>query len=549
MRGACAIGLLVLVVGPVDARAQVDDRIVFVSTRPAAEIHVMNADGTGRTAVTHRAPSGFGAVWSPDGARFAFNGFSGTSFGLWAMDRDGGNVRSLGVTRPEAEGGPALDPDWAPGGRRLVFSLGRDIFLVNRDGTGRTRLTRGSPEDWSPAWSPNGAWIVFTRESILHRIRTDGTGLQFLGHGEDADWSPNGKRIVSSFGGDIYSMRADGTDRRRLTRSMADEYAPAWSPGGTRIAYTRGFVGDVWVMNADGRNQRRLVPDAAAPSWSPHGAFISFTRTRTAAFPDGDTREITTIFTRPADGSAPATRALTPEFDLDVEASPDGARIAYTSVRPYSTSGVYVADSNGGNESFLHAGEGPDWSPDGTRILLRSEGALYVVNADGSLPTALPEPVGHDFAAIEAWRWDPDAAGVSFVSQGGTPCADIYSMNLDGTNVTRQTRPECLPQVFGFDWLSGVGGALVFAGFPCEFFDCGPRIYGAVVPDGLPTPLATAFPLLDHPRVSPDNGTVVFVRYGDFSETAIWSMSILGSGQTQLTPMGTGTAPAWLPTP
>jgi hypothetical protein len=84
-----AIGLLVLLSGTVEAGAQVDDRIVFVSTRPASEIHVMQADGTGRTAVTHRAPAGFNAVWSPDGSRFAFNGYSGTSFALWVIGRDG----------------------------------------------------------------------------------------------------------------------------------------------------------------------------------------------------------------------------------------------------------------------------------------------------------------------------------------------------------------------------------------------------------------------------------------------------------------------------
>ena len=193
---AIAIALIVLVGGTVEASAQVDDRIVFVSTRPASEIHVMNADGTGRTAVTHRAPSGFNAVWSPDGSRFAFGGWSVTSFGLWVMDRDGSRLRSLGFTRPDSEGGPVPDSDWAPGGRRLAVSHQLDIFLVNRDGTGRTRLTRGAAEDWSPAWSPNGAWIAFTRSSRLYRIRTDGTGLQFLGAGDDADWSPNGKRIV-----------------------------------------------------------------------------------------------------------------------------------------------------------------------------------------------------------------------------------------------------------------------------------------------------------------------------------------------------------------
>src|SRR5687768_3449396 len=98
MRGAraFAIGLVALVGGAVDASAQAGDRIVFVANRPASEIHVMNADGTGRTAVTRRAPAGFNAAWSPDGARLAFNGSSGISFGLWVMDRDGGNLRWLG---------------------------------------------------------------------------------------------------------------------------------------------------------------------------------------------------------------------------------------------------------------------------------------------------------------------------------------------------------------------------------------------------------------------------------------------------------------------
>jgi Tol biopolymer transport system component len=546
---ALAVGFVVLVGGTVEAGAQADDRIVFVSTRPAAEIHVMNADGTGRTAVTHRAPSGFNAAWSPDGARFAFNGFSGTSFGLWVMDRDGGNVRSLGFNRPAADGGPVPDPDWAPGGRRLVVSHNRDIFLVNRDGTGRRRLTGGWPHDWSPAWSPNGVWIVFTREGRLYRIRTNRTGLQHLGLGDEADWSPKGKRIVFTLGGNIHSMRADGKDRRRLTQSRADEHAPAWSPGGRRIAYTRGFVGDVWVMDADGSNRHQLIPDAAAPSWSPHGTFVSFTRTRTAPFPGGDTQEVTTIYARPADGSALARRALTPEFDLDVEASPDGANIAWTSVRPYSTSGVYVADADGGNERFLHAGEGPEWSPDGTRILLRSQGSLYVVNADGSLPTQVPEPPGHDFAFLQTWRWHPDGNRVSFVSSGGTDCRDVYAMNLDGTGATRMTRDDCLPQPFDFDW-DPAGSSLVFAGHPCEFEDCSPQILRAAVPDGSPAVLAELpleFDFQSDPRVASDGARVIFHRVAPIGIGEIWSMNSDGSAQRRLTT--NGAAPAWLTVP
>jgi Tol biopolymer transport system component len=548
-----AIGLLVLVVGSADARAQADDRIVFVSTNPASEVHVMNADGTARARVTRRAPAGFSAAWSPDGARFAFNGSSGTYFGLWVMDRDGENLRPLGFNRAHALGGALFDPDWAPGGRRLVIFHNWDIYIVNRNGTGRRRLT-GPGDDWSPAWSPDGAWIAFTRNGSLYRIRTDGSGLQFLGRGDDADWSPNGKRIVFTVrrvfgGGDIYTMRADGTDRRQLTRSRIDEYAPAWSPGGTRIAYTRGFEGDVWVMNADGSGKRPLVVDAAAPSWSPHGAFVAFTRTRTAAFPGGDTQEVTAIYTKPTDGSVPATRVLTPEFDLDVESSPDGSKIAYTSIRPYSTSGVYVADADGGNERFLHAGEGPDWSPDGTRILLRSQGSLYVVNADGSLPTQLPEPPGHDFAFLAKWRWHPDGARVSFDSSGGTACSDVYTMNLDGSGVTRMTHADCIPQPFDFDW-DPTGSSLVFAGYACEFEDCESQIFRASVPDGAPAVLAELpleFDFQSHPRVAPDGARVAFVRTAPIHLLSIWSMNSDGSGKRQLTVHGT--APAWLPVP
>jgi Tol biopolymer transport system component len=547
-----AVGFVVSLLGGGVANARGDDaRILFASTRPVAEIHVMHADGSGKMRVTHRAPAGSGAAWSPDGARIAFNGSSGSAVQLWVMDRAGGNIRPLGFSSSTSAGIPFPDPDWAPGGRRIVLSYGEDIFIVNRDGTGRRRLTRGGDEEWSPAWSPNGAWIAFTRAPQIWRMRTDGSAQQALGRGDEADWSPNGKRIVFTIEGprgrDIYSMRADGTDRRRLTSTPGDEGAPSWSPGGARIAYSRGFNGSVWVMDADGRNKRLVITNAAAPSWSPRGSFLAFTRIRVVELPNEDPRDVPAIFARRADGVGAATRLLTPEFDEDVEASPDGTKIAYTSVRPYSSSGIYVADVDGANETFIHPGRGPDWSPDGTRILLWHDGALYLVDEDGSNPTQLPEPEGHALAFPMSGKWHPDGR-VAFISLGVTDCADVYAMNLAGTNVARMTRSDCLPHVVDFDW-DPTGGALVFTGFRCELFDCDPQIFRAQVPDGAPVVLATAFPFLFHPRVSPEGTKVAFVRSGDFGETAVWSMNIDGSGKTQLTPMGTGTAPVWLPAP
>lgn len=57
-------------------------------------------------------------------------------------------------------------------------------------------------------------------------------------------------------------MNADGSDQVQLTTDPADDFGPAWSPAGTRIAFvsTRTGVANVYVMNADGTHQTALLP-------------------------------------------------------------------------------------------------------------------------------------------------------------------------------------------------------------------------------------------------------------------------------------------------
>jgi Tol biopolymer transport system component len=72
-------------------------------------------------------------------------------------------------------------------------------------------------------------------------------------------------------------MNADGTAPSRLTSSSAREFAPAWSPIGTKIAFVSDRNGndEIYVINVDGTEEKRLTNNRSAdqnPGWSRSGA-------------------------------------------------------------------------------------------------------------------------------------------------------------------------------------------------------------------------------------------------------------------------------------
>ena len=129
---------------------------------------------------------------------------------------------------------------------------------------------------------------------------------------------------------DIYSIRGNGTDLRRITTDSADDKDPSWSPDGNRMAFRSNRDGnwEIYVVSLEDNIPRRLTFDMSydgAPTWSPDGEKIAFESYR---------NDDLDVFVMNADGSAP--RNLTADCsmgDFDPTWSFDGTHLAFTSPR------------------------------------------------------------------------------------------------------------------------------------------------------------------------------------------------------------------------
>jgi Tol biopolymer transport system component len=248
------------------------------------EIFVMNADGTGETRLTNNPAFDGHPDWSPDGEKIAFERDFDEIYVMNAADGSG----QTRLTTGEA-------PSWSPDGEKIAFARG-DIYVMNADGTGETRLTNSPTFDGYPDWSPDGEKIAFTRtvgdNYEIFVMNADGTGQTRLTnntgliHDLHPSWSPDSEKIAFDSSRDvndeIFVMNADGTGQTRLTRGATiDRYHwyPDWSPDGEKIAFTvsndRTASNEIYVMNADGTGQTRLTGTSVTtsggfhPSWSP----------------------------------------------------------------------------------------------------------------------------------------------------------------------------------------------------------------------------------------------------------------------------------------
>jgi len=228
-------------------------RIAFVSTRSgAAEIHVMNADGTDVVQITHSRSFVGGISWSPDGTRIAFAsgaaGLTGPMFvnhspsDIYVALADGTAARRLTL-----KGGFNAGPVWSPDGSRIAFTSdfggSYQVWVMGSDGSVQQPLTSVS-RNFAPDWSPDGSQIVFHSdrddperdEGSIYVMDADGAGERRLvdDSGVNPKWSRDGRWIAYESDRDgpreIYVVHPDGSGLIRLTHDGFDKFDVAWGP-------------------------------------------------------------------------------------------------------------------------------------------------------------------------------------------------------------------------------------------------------------------------------------------------------------------------------
>ena len=263
---------------------------------------------------------------------------------------------------------------WTPRLAYFSFQGGGDarLFSMLSDGTGKRRAGTGFPPSYVGQWSvPAGRAVYFHQfpsgNTDIYTVRREGDDRMRLTKTPNAEWQPSwsrdGKRIAfARFMGsswDVFIMKWDGTHVRRVTTTGEDEFFPIWKPDGTRLAFSRKIAEDqfdIFTINTNGTDEQRVTNDGSSffnfvGGWSPGNTKLVYWQF------DGADSAINTIDT---DGTDPLTLVPGPGLNEYPVWLPNG-QIAYSSDADGDFE-VWVMESDGTDQTQLTHNGVPDFT-------------------------------------------------------------------------------------------------------------------------------------------------------------------------------------------
>jgi hypothetical protein len=279
------------------------------------------------------------------GAEIAFASTRSGKYQIWLK-----NLETEELFQVTDLDGGACQPTWSPDGQQLVFIspclqnkpeyYGSSMFLINADGTGFTHLESSPLGDYDPDWHPTENKIVFTTVRDYNRPQ-------------------------------IWVLDLDAGEAKSISDNVVSDFMPAWSPDGNYIVFSSTRLGptELWVMEPDGANDSEFSRSDTKTDrdavWSPDGEMIIFTQQK----PDGTGRA--RLFAAPWKDGDPSERGrnefmLVPDTTAgmkEVDFSPDGIWMVFSSNPEGVNHDIYIMRSNGTDIQQITEDEGLDFDP------------------------------------------------------------------------------------------------------------------------------------------------------------------------------------------